>query len=109
LKNGPHASVLIHTIYFFLTSGIGILIGMEFSTATKLLKGNISFVASELYGIDLIGSAVGALIIAVYLLPLLGITYASVVVAFLSLSSAFTAFVARKRFAVEPNGGLSNV
>jgi spermidine synthase len=109
LKNAAHSNVVIYTIYFLLTSGIGVLIGIEFSMATKLLKGNISYVASELYGIDLIGSAVGALIVAVYLLPLLGIPYVSMVVAFLSLSSAFAAFVTRKRFAVEPNGGLSYV
>jgi spermidine synthase len=109
LKNAPHPDAVIYAIYFFLTLGIGVLIGIEFSIATKLLKGNISFVASELYGIDLIGSAIGALIVAVYLLPLLGITNVSMVIAFLSLSSAFTAFVSRKRFAVEPNGGLSYV
>jgi spermidine synthase len=109
LKNAAHANVVIYTIYFLLTSSIGVLIGIEFSMATKLLKGNISYVASELYGIDLIGSAVGALIVAVYLLPLLGIPYVSMVVAFLSLSSAFAAFVTRKRFAVQPSGGLSYV
>jgi spermidine synthase len=109
LKNAPHPDAVIYAIYFFLTLGIGVLIGIEFSIATKLLKGNISFVASELYGIDLIGSAFGALVVAVYLLPLLGIPYVSMVVAFLSLSSAFAAFVTRKRFAVEPRGGLSYV
>jgi spermidine synthase len=109
LKNASHPDAVIYATYFFLTLGIGVLIGIEFSIATKLLKGNISYVASELYGIDLIGSAVGALIVAVYLLPLLGIPYLSMVVAFLSLSSAFAAFVTRKRFAVEPSGGLSYV
>jgi spermidine synthase len=109
LKNAPHVNAVIYAIFFSLTLSIGILIGIEFSVATKLLKGNISFVASELYGIDLIGSAAGALIVAAYLLPLLGITYVSLVVASLSLSSALTALVARKRFAIEPSGGLSYV
>lgn len=109
LKNASHGDVVIYTTFFFLTFSIGTLIGFEFAAATRLLKGKVSFVASELYGIDLIGSAVGALLVSAYLLPLLGIASASTVVAFLSLSSASAAIVARKHFAVQSNEGLSYV
>jgi predicted membrane-bound spermidine synthase len=109
LKNASNANAVIYTAFFFLTFSIGVLIGIEFALATRLLKGKVSFVASELYGIDLVGSAIGALIVSAYLLPLLGIANVSMVVAFLSLSSALTAVVTRRRFAVEPSGGLSYV
>jgi len=55
-------------------------------------------VASELYGIDLIGSAVGALLVTVILIPLLGIIRVSFVIGGLSFVSAIIALLNRKRY-----------
>jgi len=109
LKNASESSTLIYAAFSLLASGIGVLIGTEFAIATRLVKEKVSVIASELYGIDLLGSAIGALLISAYLLPLLGISNAFMVIAFLSFSSASAAIAARKRFAIQPTEELSYV
>jgi predicted membrane-bound spermidine synthase len=81
---------------FLLTFVIAVLVGAEFSVASDLRQGKPQRVASELYGVDLIGSALGALLVAVVLIPMLGIIAASVIPGLLSLSMAFVALVQRR-------------
>jgi len=88
----------LHLAFLLPTFVIALLIGMEFSTASHLQKGTAASVASELYGIDLIGSAVGALLVTVILIPLLGIIRVSFVIGGLSFVSAIIALLNRKRY-----------
>jgi predicted membrane-bound spermidine synthase len=110
-KDAVRGDVIVYTIFFLLTFAIAALIGAEFSMATKLLKGNIRSVAGELYSIDLIGSAIGALIVATYILPLFGIVKASFIVAALNFASALTTLVNKKKSKTNlgQNPGLSYV
>ena len=88
-------SAAIHVSIFVLTFLIAVLVGAEFSVAADLLRGHPRRIASELYGVDLIGSALGALLVTILLIPMLGIVMASVVPGALSLLTAIIAF-ARK-------------
>jgi len=81
---------------FLLTFVMAVLVGAEFSVAADLCQGKPQRVASELYGVDLIGSALGALLVAVVLIPVLGIIAASMIPGLLSLSTAIVALVQRK-------------
>lgn len=81
---------------FLLTFVIALLVGAEFSVAADLHREKTQRVASELYGVDLIGSALGALLVAVVLIPMLGIIAASVVPGILSLLTALVVLVQRK-------------
>jgi spermidine synthase len=81
---------------FLLTFVMAVLVGAEFSVAADLRRGKTQRVASELYGVDLIGSALGALLVAVVLIPMLGIIAASVIPGILSLSTALVALVQRR-------------
>ncbi|MCX6143318.1 MAG: hypothetical protein NTZ35_08865 [Ignavibacteriales bacterium] len=81
---------------FLLTFVIAVLVGAEFSVAADLCRGRAQRVASELYGVDLIGSALGALLVAVVLIPMLGIIAASIIPGILSLSTALVVLVQRK-------------
>jgi len=53
--------------------------GLEFTLAARLRHDAAGDAAGELYGLDLAGSAIGALAVSVYLIPLLGVTGASLI------------------------------
>ncbi|MDZ7291185.1 MAG: fused MFS/spermidine synthase [candidate division KSB1 bacterium] len=109
LRDAVPGNFIMHAVFFLLTFVIAVFIGAEFSMATKLQKGSIESVAGELYSIDLIGSALGALMVATYLLPLLGIAKASLIVAALSFASALITMVNRNKFTSTPTSGWSYV
>jgi spermidine synthase len=87
LKNVSLPGILVALIFSILTLVVALFIGMEFAFAVKLKKENIGSVASELYGIDLFGSAAGALLTAAYLLPRFGVVRVSIGVGILSILS----------------------
>jgi predicted membrane-bound spermidine synthase len=72
--------------------------GAEFALATRLQKGNVSTIASNLYSVDLAGSAVGALLVSAYLIPLLGITKVCFIIAILTFTSAAVTIISRKKY-----------
>ncbi|MBP1647211.1 MAG: Spermine synthase [Bacteroidetes bacterium] len=88
LKRSAPGDILTYSIFLVLTAGIGGLIGMEFFLATRLLAETPSAVAGNLYSTDLLGSAVGALAVSAFLLPLLGITWVCVIVGCMSMGGA---------------------
>ncbi len=83
--------VLVYVLFFLLTVLIAFIIGAEFSVATRLRKGVVQAVAAELYGVDLIGSSIGALVVAAILVPVIGILRAGASIALLSIISALVA------------------
>jgi predicted membrane-bound spermidine synthase len=88
LKGGNWGDIVVYPVFLVLTAGIGALIGLEFSLASRMLDDVPASVAGRLYGTDLLGSAAGALIVSAFLLPLLGITWVCVIVGCLSLGGA---------------------
>jgi len=75
---------------------IGFLVGLQFNFASRLQKGEVKRVAASLYSADLFGSALGALIVAVFLLPLLGIIKLSLIIGSLNFLVILIIFVRRK-------------
>ena len=64
----------------------GTLTGMAFPLAVALTRGSAGHVAGMLYGVDLVGGCVGALLAAVLLVPVLGIPQTCVAVALVGLA-----------------------
>jgi len=67
---------IIQPIIFTFNLFLGILIGSEFPLANKIYLGNsgrVSEVVGKLYASDLIGAWVGALVVSIWLIPILGI------------------------------------
>ncbi len=76
-------SRLIMPLFTFL---IAALVGMEFPLASKLsFKGKIGETAGRLYNADLIGAAIGALLVSSLLIPLIGIFKVCFLVGILNL------------------------
>jgi predicted membrane-bound spermidine synthase len=84
-------------MFLLLTFVLASLVGVEFAMASRLRQGRIANVASELYTIDLMGSALGAFVVTVYLVPLFGIINVSMIVGALSFVSGATLMMRRRR------------
>ncbi len=88
--------VLSQSVIFILVMIIGFLVGVQFNLASRLQQGEVKRVAASLYSADLFGSALGALIVAVFLLPLLGIIKVSLIIGALNFLVILIIFVRRK-------------
>jgi spermidine synthase len=93
-------SYLVHAVFSFATFAFALCIGAEFALGSRLQKGGVSTIASNLYSVDLVGSAIGALLVTVYLIPLLGITKVCFIIAGLTFASAAVSIFSRKKYLV---------
>ena len=80
-------------VFPLLTFVIAVLVGLEFSIAASLRQGETSAVASELYAVDLIGSAAGALLVTTVLIPLVGLIGVCLIVALLTALTSSVALL----------------
>ena len=84
---------LVHIIFFLLTFFISVITGFLFSIATLIQKQAISEISAKVYSVDLIGAALGALIISILLVPLTGIIYTGIIIGILNLLCALNTFL----------------
>ncbi len=96
LQQVQGSAAIVHGSIVLLTFAIAVLVGVEFSVAADLRRGQPQRVASELYGVDSIGSALGALLVAVVLIPVFGIVAASLIPGILSMATALVVLGRRK-------------
>ncbi len=78
-------------IFPVLMFAVGIIGGMQFPIANKIIlgkKGGVGEVAGSLYGADLIGGLLGALLVATIFIPLIGIVQSLVAIGLLSIISS---------------------
>ncbi len=87
---------LVHIIFFVLTFVISLIVGFLFAIATLIQKQAISEISAKVYSIDLIGAALGALIISIMLIPLIGIVYTGIILGILNLLCALVTISGRK-------------
>ncbi len=75
---------------FFVTASVaaGALTGMLFAVALSVSAAASPSSAAKLYALDLVGSAAGALIVSIYVLPQLGVTGTAVAAGLLCLAGA---------------------
>lgn len=75
-------------IFFPLSAISGFLVGSEFPLANSLYQiKNSTRTAGLLYALDLLGSWIGALIVSVALIPIVGLVQTCIFLAILKLSS----------------------
>lgn len=84
---------LVHIIFFLLTFIISVITGFLFSIATLIQKQAISEISAKVYSVDLIGAALGALIVSILLVPLTGIIYTGIIIGILNLLCALNTFL----------------
>jgi spermidine synthase len=91
---------LVELFFLLLILILGILTGMSFSLASRIIKEPVTHIAAESYGADLFGSAIGALVLSTFLLPLLGIFEACILTGLLNVLSGVYLFFKRKIYFV---------
>ena len=87
---------LVHIIFFMLTFIISLVVGFLFAIATLIQKDAISEISAKVYSVDLIGAALGALIISILLIPLIGIVYTGIILGILNLLCALITISVRR-------------
>ncbi len=98
LDNHSTNFYLVHAVFVIATFAFALCIGAQFALASRLQKGKVSTIASNLYSIDLAGSAIGALLVTAYLIPLLGITKVCFIIAALTFASTAVSILNRKKY-----------
>ncbi|MCB2220184.1 MAG: fused MFS/spermidine synthase [Bacteroidetes bacterium] len=73
LKMNQPGNFIIHSIFIIFILITGILTGIQFAIGTRLRIETITNTAATAYGSDLLGSAIGALLVVGLFIPLLGI------------------------------------
>ena len=89
-------SVAIEMVFLLLAAAIGAFVGFEYPVANKLYLercGGDLRKAGVIYGVDLVGSCLGALFTGVWMLPVLGITETMIVL--IGLNCAVAAIAGR--------------
>ncbi len=88
---GVYLYPLSQIVFPILVALTGFLVGLEFPLANKIyLKGQkVGKTAGLLYGVDLFGSCLGALLASVLLIPILGIIQTCLIVSLFNLSTFF--------------------
>jgi spermidine synthase len=86
----------VFSLFFYLIMAFsGILTGLHFSWASQLQKRDFSSSAAKAYGADLMGSAGGALLASVLLIPVLGLIWSGVFLLGLNVLVVFIALLRR--------------
>jgi len=87
----------VFSAFLLLSFGISYITGLVFSFAALISKGGTEKVTASNYAVDLYGSALGALLTGVVLLPLLGITLSLALLALLNTASAGWFFLSGRK------------
>ncbi|MFH0989593.1 MAG: hypothetical protein V1799_06205 [bacterium] len=95
---GPEiaSGTLIFAIIALFLFLIAFLVGMEFFTASKLQFGSVPLVSSKLYTTDLVGSALGAGLVALLILPLFGVLKTGIIIGAMSFVSGCVALLKKR-------------
>ena len=93
---------LVYLVFFLVTLTISVLAGAQFSLASRLHQDKIANISAGIYSVDLLGSAIGAFLVAVLLFPMLGLVKVCIFLAGINLISGFLTF--RKRDGIVGSG-----
>ena len=85
VKNINLNDYLLFTIFTILLLVISVLTGGIFSLASKIIKEDYATIASNAYGLDLLGAATGALLFTIYLIPTLGFLWSVIIAGLFNL------------------------
>ncbi len=91
----PQESFLARIIFYVPIVILSILVGYEFNIASFLMKGDYSRRTGINYSSDLLGSALGAFISVVFIIPKMGLTAGCISIAFINILSGLLSYIRR--------------
>jgi spermidine synthase len=86
---------VLYIALFTATLSASVLTGMEYAVAAEATRQTAVFAASRNYAADLVGSALGAFLTTIFLLPVLGINTTLEILAGMNLATAIILMVKR--------------
>jgi len=87
---------MVHAEIWGMTFFVSFIVGMEYRLASYLSRNNLVKGIAGNYSAELFGSALGALLVTLFLIPLLGFIYTGIILALLNFFSAGILFIRRK-------------
>lgn len=75
------APMVVYLLYLAATVLIGLFTGFQFAQVSQNRTGNYAEISGKTYSYDLVGSALGALVVSVFLVPRLGIFESVLIIA----------------------------
>jgi spermidine synthase len=97
LRSTDVNSVVIHFIFIALVTIVGIATGLQYSLASKLQAHSISQTAASSYATDLLGSAIGVILVVSLIIPYFGIIKVLLIIAMLNFLTGLFVLVKSKR------------
>jgi spermidine synthase len=88
---------LVQSIFVVLTLLLSFIVGTEFSLASALGSKDITLRMSFNYSADLFGSAIGAIVTTLILLPFFGFVYSCLIMVALNIFSAVFLYLGQKK------------
>lgn len=95
-KHLPQESFVTRIIIYIPILMLSILVGYEFNIASFLMKGDYSSRTGINYSSDLVGSALGALISVIFIIPKMGIVSGCIFLASINILSGTLSYIRRK-------------
>jgi len=89
--------MMVQIVFVFLTLILSFIIGLEFSLASAVGGKDITLRTSFNYSADLFGSAIGAIVTTLLLLPFLGFVASCLVMVAMNLFSAGFLYFGQKK------------
>jgi spermidine synthase len=87
LHNHALTDFFLHIVFSILAFIPAFLVGMQFPLASKHDSSNPAMTSAHLYSSDLIGAAIGSLLVTAFLIPLIGIFYTCSILFLLNIVS----------------------
>jgi predicted membrane-bound spermidine synthase len=87
----------VYLVFFLVTLTISVLTGAQFSLSSRLHRDKIANITAGIYSVDLLGSAIGAFLVAVLLFPILGLVKVCIFLSIINLISGLLTFRKGKR------------
>jgi spermidine synthase len=89
--------IIVQVVFLLLTLLLSFIIGLEFSVAAAIGNRDITVRMSFNYSADLFGSAIGAIVTTLILLPFLGFVYSCLVLVGMNIFSAVFLYLREKK------------
>jgi len=96
LRSSSLNIIFVHFIFIVLISATGTLTGLQYSLSSKLRAVSISQVAATTYATDLLGSALGAILVASFIIPFFGIIKVTLIIAILNFLTGLFVLIKSK-------------
>jgi spermidine synthase len=96
LRSSSLNVILVHFIFIVLISATGMLTGLQYAISSKLRIVSISQIAATTYATDLLGSALGAVLVTSFIIPFFGIIKVTLIIAILNFITGLFVLIKSK-------------